>query len=353
MEAYKKQNWSGVSIISTEKIWYNVKHLWWLCLVFFLGYGSLLGINVWKTYQSDLQAVKQDTWQASIQIYYPHETEEEAEAFMILGESSRVIGALNELLEQEGYLLFGEGVGDSIHIERVGSSFGTTVIAEGEVRSQFIAQRFGEIMVESAEEVMGKHGGLMGDAATVPCVVRTNGSTVVFESLEEKNIRFSLGDFVSWKKLMLLFATILLGAAVIFVAILFDRKIRAREEAEAAFSLPCIAVIRRKEKASLALFAAITAALCRNQGIHRLMLTAPDRNDRLEELRQTAEEAAGITVESSPEALTSAATVEACAKAEGVILVIRMNQDRLAQTGQAITNLELVSSHLLGYILMD
>lgn len=353
MEAYKKQNWSGVSIISTQKIWYNIKHLWWICLIFFIGYGSLLGINVWKTYQSDLQAVKQDTWQASIQIYYPHETEEEAEAFMILGESNRVIGALNELLEEAEYPLFGEGICDSISIQRVGSSFGTTVIAEGQERSRFIAQKFGEIMVESAEEVMGKHGGLMGDAAAVPCVVRTNGATVVFERLEEKTIRFSLGDFLSWKKMMLLFATVLLGAAVIFVVILFDRKIRAREEAEAAFSLPCIAVIKKKEKDSAALFAAITAALCHNQGIRKLMLTAPGKNDKLTDLKKMAEKAEGIAVETSQEALTSAGTVEACAQADGVILVIRLNQDRLTQTGQAITNLELVSSHLLGYILID
>lgn len=353
MEYQKKQGWSGVTVISTQKIWQNFKHLWWICLVFFVGYGSLLGMNVWKTYQSDLQAVKQDTYQASIQIYYPHETEEEAEAFIILGESSRVIGALNEALQEEGYRAYGEGIGDHIHIQRVGSSYGTTVLAEGEERSQFMAQRFGEIMVDSAEEVMGKRGGLMGDAVTSPCVVRSNGNTVVFDSAEAKTIQFSLRDFVSWKKIMLLFATILLGVAVIFVVILFDKKVRAREEMETAFSLPCIAVVKRKKADSMALFSTIVQALCHKNGIHKLMIAAAEKDEGLEHLKAGLAVTEEYSVETAESALESAMAVQACAGADGVILVVRLNRDKLDRVGQAITNLDLVSAHLLGYVLID
>lgn len=353
VETNKKTNGTGVTVISTQKIWQNVKHLWWICLLFFVAYGSLLGMNVWKAYQTDQAAVKLDTYQASIQIYYPHETSEEAEAFIILGESNRVLSALNESLTAEGYQPYGQGAGDKISIQRIGSSFGTTVIAEGEARSRYMAQRFGEIMVESGEEVMGKQGGLMGDAITVPCVLRSNGSTVVFERVEDKHIGFSVMDFVSWKKIMVLGATVLLGVAVIFVVILFDKKVRAREELDTVLDLPCIAELKKKKAESRTLFAAITEALCHNEQVQRLVLVAAEKNGELPALQEALKDVPGVAVEGRESVLESAETVRVCAEADGVILVVRMNKDRLDRISQSVTNLELVSAKVLGYILTD
>jgi len=353
VETNKKTNGTGVTVISTQKIWQNVKHLWWICLLFFVAYGSLLGMNVWKAYQADLAAVKLDTYQASIQIYYPHETSEEAEAFIILGESNQVLSALNESLMAAGYQPYGQGVGDKISIQRIGSSFGTTVIAEGEARSQYMAQRFGEIMVESGEEVMGKQGGLMGNAITVPCVLRSNGATVVFDRVEDKHIGFSVMDFVSWKKIMVLGATVLLGAAVIFVVILFDKKVRAREEVDTVLCLPCIAEVKRKKAESGVLFATIAEALCRKEQVQRLVLVSAEKNNELPVLQNILKDLAGVTVKTRESVLESADAVRACAEADGVILVIGMNKDRLDRISQSVTNLELVSAKVLGYIISD
>lgn len=348
-----KINGYGVTVISTQKIWHNVKHLWWICLLFFAAYGSLLGMNVWKAYQEDQQAIQQDTYQASIQIYYPHETSEEAEAFIILGESNRVLSALNESLIKRGYKPYGSGTGDKISIQRIGSSFGTTLIAEGEERSQYMAQRFGEIMVESGKEVMGKQGGLMGDALTVPCVLRSNGTTMVFDTVEDKVISFSVMDFVSWKKIMVLGATVLLGGAVIFVVILFDKKVRAREELEEVLNLPCIAEIKKKKQESRALFVAITQALCHKCQIHELVVASPEKSDILPELQQMLTCVNDLTVTVKESTLESADTVQVCGKADGVILVVHLNHDRLDRVSQSVTNLKLVSADVLGYILID
>ena len=173
----KNRSWSGETMISTQKIWQNIKRFWWVFVICLAAYGAITGKDIINTMRADQIALSRDTYQASTLLYFPHRDNEEGLAFVVLCESEMVVNAVNERLEANGYAAYGDG--DIFDINWVGNSFGLTLTGEGRERMLCMAQAFGESILKSALDVMEKEGSILNEASVLPCVLRSTGAVTV------------------------------------------------------------------------------------------------------------------------------------------------------------------------------
>ncbi len=345
----KNRTWSGETMISTQKIWQNIRRFWWVFVICLAAYGVITGRDILNTMRADQDALSRDTYQASTLLYFPHRDNEEGLAFVVLCESELVVNDVNERLRANGYASY--GAGDTFAIDWVGNSFGLTLTGEGRERMLCMAQAFGDSILKSALDVMGREGSVLNEASVLPCVVRSNGAVTVYEDASQRNASFSLRDFMTWRRLMVLCAMIFIGVAFIFVAILLDRKVRTREELEAVLHASCIGVIRKKKPESRALALAVLYRLCRREETETVAIVSAGACGELESL--AGEVGKTVKVVTGMNLAGQAAAVTACEEAGSVVLVVCANQDTIDEVCQAVRTLELFGTPFLGYLLIQ
>lgn len=344
----KNRSWSGETMISTQKIWQNIKRFWWVFVICLAAYGAITGKDIINTMRADQIALSRDTYQASTLLYFPHRDNEEGLAFVVLCESEMVVNAVNERLEANGYAAYGDG--DIFDINWVGNSFGLTLTGEGRERMLCMAQAFGESILKSALDVMEKEGSILNEASVLPCVVRSTGAVTVYEDASQRSVSFSLRDFMTWRRLMVLCAMIFIGVAFVFVAIILDRKVRTREELEAVLTVPCIGVICKKKPESRELTLAVLSRLCRKEETETLAIISAGACGELEDLAREAGKS--VKVVTGQQLAKQAAAVPVCEAADRVVLVVCVNQDTIDEVCQAAKTLELLGTRFLGYLLI-
>ena len=316
------------NMISVRKIWKNIKKYWWICVLFLLAYGLTVAKNVWSAYQADVRAAQQDTYQASGMVYYPHADEEEGKFFVALCTTERVVDRVNGELLQNGFDKYGSE-GDSIEVHWIGNTFGLTLLGEGQERMSCMMDAFLRCWLEEAQAVSGKEGSVLNDTSVRPCVVKENGSVVVYEDPSQRQAGISLGDIITWRRLMIAAAAFFAGVLVIFVLIVFDERIRTKEEIEEWMSAPCLGILH----------------IC-----HVAFVTWRGKRSLEETLRLLSIQAEYEVLENvskTPEAMKRVVE-EDC-----IILGIYLNQDKRSDVKQTLEELGILGSNILGYLLFD
>ena len=337
------------NIISTKKISQNIKKYWWICLLCLLAYLAVLAADIRKTYQADVAAASRDTYQASGMVYYPHEDEEEGKYFVTLCTTDRVLDLVNEALTSQGYAEYGAG-GDSLNINWQGNTFGLTLYGEGEARMECMMDAFLSAWLSQAEEVSGKSGSILNETTVVPCLIKSTGAVVTYSDPSERRATLALSDIVTWRRLMVSAAAVFAGAIVIFIVIIFDKKIRTEEEIREVLDIPYICTVKSGEEKKEELLYAFLQGICRREHKSHIGLAYLHGEEEAGRLNLQRDE---IQLELLPGGCNTAETVRKSVQMDGIVLALRLNRDRLDEAAQTADRIRLLGIPFLGYILME
>ena len=337
------------NIISTKKISQNIKKYWWICLLCLLAYLAVLGVDIWRTYQADVAAASRDTYQASGMVYYPHEDEEEGKYFVTLCTTDRVLDLVNETLTSQGYAEYGAG-GDSLNINWQGNTFGLTLYGEGEARMECMMDAFLSAWLSQAEEISAKSGSVLNETTVVPCLIKSNGAVVTYSNPSERKATLALSDIVTWRRLMVSAAAVFAGAIVIFIVIIFDKKIRTEEEIREVLDIPYICTVKAGEEKSEALLYAFLQGICHKENRHHIGLVCLQSEEVTGHINHQMDE---IQLEILPGGCDTAEAVQKGTQMDGIVLALRLNRDRLDEAVRAADRIRLLGIPFLGYILME
>jgi hypothetical protein len=210
-------------------------------------------------------------------------------------------------------------------------------------------------MLEVIWEATGVSGYIIDAATVAPCMIDASNNTIIYSDITQKQVSLSLRDFLTWKKVMILCAGVFLGLALIFVAILFDQKVRSREEIDALGQLPCMGVIRKKREDDKKVVYELAKTVCQSHQISNLLMATVGKNPDIEKLAQDFQTATGtlLQVQAGESVLSSSETIERCKTNDGLILVIRANKDTMVSVRRTIDMLEMMDVKTLGYILIE
>ena len=349
-------NWSGVTVISVKKIWQNIKQFWWVILIFVTLFSMVLVRDMKNTYAADQALAAKDTYQSSVLLYYPHRDSEQGYAFVVLCESEMVIARVNARLEGQGFTEYNPS--DVLNINWIGNSFGITLMGEGEDRMLLMAEAFGEAILSSAYEVTGNEGSILNKAWVAPCLVKSSGAVVLLDDVSQRQASFSLKEFLSWKRLMVMGAAVFMGFAVIFIAIILDKKVRTREEMDATLDIACIGVIKKKKKDSWHLTTELLAQVCEKRQCKNLAFVSIKECDEGRILKQELEKKLQSTGYMEDVVIAEGVVMNGSAfsvgkEAEGLVLLVSANRDQLDQVGYAVKSMELLEKKWIGYILFE
>ncbi len=352
MENKEKQ--MAENIITPRKILANLKHFWWFCIIPLVLCGFLVYKDTMSTYRANQMAAQKDMYIASALVYYPTEDEEIGKGNMVIFKSKNTLEKVNEIMIAKGYAPFDEE-NDMLELGHTMASYGLTLIGEGEERMLCMGQAFAESMLAVIQESTGVSGYIIDHATVAPCMIDASGNTIIYDNVSQKQVSLSLRDFLTWKKMMILCAGVFLGLALIFVAILFDKKVRSREELEAFSQIPCMGVIGRKKEKDRKLFLSLVSAMCETSGVSKLMLVSVTKEPLLaglaDEMKAYARE--GLQVEYCEHMTSSAEAADQCYQSDAVVLTIRKDVDNMDGVKRALSNLAMINAKVLGYIMTE
>lgn len=342
------------NIITPRKILANLKYFWWFCIIPLVMCGFLVYKDTMSTYQANQMAAQKDMYIASALVYYPTEDEEIGKGNMVIFKSKNTLEKVNEIMISKGYMPFDEEK-DKLELGHTMASYGLTLIGEGEERMLCMGQAFAESMLAVIQESTGISGYIVDHATVAPCMIDASGNTIIYEDVSQKQVSLSIRDFLTWKKMMILCAGVFLGLALIFVAILFDKKIRSREELEAFCQIPCMGVVGRKKEKDKDLFLSLTSAMCNEYKVSKLILVSVTKENLLPVL---ADEVKGYTgdslqVEYCEGMSNSAEAANRCHQSDAVVLAIRKDIDNVDGVKRALSNLAMINAKVLGYIMTE
>ena len=340
------------NIITPRKILANLKNFWWFCIIPLILCGILVYRDTMSTYEINQRAAARDTYIASALIFYPTVDEEIGQGNMVIFKSKNAIDKANEIMVANGYEPFDDSV-DYLDVGHTMASYGLTLVGEGEQRMLCMAQAFAESMLAVIEEATGISGYVVDQASVAPCMVDSTGNIRIYEDVSERQVSLSIRDFLTWKKLMILCAGVFLGLALIFVAILFDQKIRSREELEAFCQLPCMGVIGSKKEKDQKLIVSLIHAICADHQVNVLMLTSVSKETLLPRIAAEIKEKHAYEVRISEHAAKEAKTMEQCRECDAAVLLIRKNVDSVVTVKRTLTNLEMIQANVVGYIMTE
>lgn len=342
------------NIITPQKILANLKHFWWFCVIPLVFCAVIIYRDTMSTYRVNQAAAARDTYIASALVYFPTEDEEIGKGNMVIFKSKNTMEKVNVILTAEGYAPFDEE-NDTLELGHTMASYGVTLIGEGEDRMLCMGHAFAESMLEVIEEATGMSGYIVDDAIVEPCMVDASGNVRIYSDVSERQVSLSLRDFLTWKKLMILCAGVFLGFALIFVAILFDQKVRSREEMEAFCQLPCMGQIGRKKEKDRKLFVSLANTMCCDRQVAKVMLLSVTKEGMLSGLAGDLEVAADKAYEVMicENGAGTAAAMTQCRSCGAVVLTVRKNVDTVGSVKKALSNLEMIQAQVLGYILTE
>ncbi len=348
-----KERKTAENIITPWKILANLKSFWWFCLIPLVLCGILVYKDTMATYAVNQAAAQKDTYIASALIFYPTEIEADGLGNMVIFKSKNTIEKVNEIMVEKGYVPFDEEY-DLLDVGHTMASYGLTLVGEGEERMRVMAQAFAESMLVVIEEATGIPGHIVDDATVAPCMIDASGTIRIYEEVSERQVSLSIRDFLTWKRLMVLCAGVFFGLALIFVVILFDQKIRCREELEAFCELPCLGVTGGRKEKDRNLIVSLVSAMCEDQQVKKMMLVSVSKEKLLTDLAKSfREESEAYAVLTCEQAEKEAETMNQCRQSDAVVLTVRKNVDSVVSVKRALANLEMIQANVLGYIMTE
>ncbi len=349
----RNENPAQGNVITLRKILENVKRYWWFCLIPILICGIVVYRDTMNTYHYNQTAAQKDQYIASALIYFPTEDEETGKGNMVIFTSSAVIERAGEIMEESGFEPFDEGT-DSLEVGHTMGSYGITLIGEGEERMLCMGEAFAVSMLDVLETATGMSGYIVDHSYVRPCMVDASGSTIIYSDVSQKQVSLSLRDFLSWRNLMILCAGIFVGLALIFVAVLFDTRIRSVEEMNEICSLPCMGVISRKKPEEKKLFFTLSDTMCHDRGCAELTLAAVSSGKDIAGLASEMKESGYETsVSVCDQLMTSAESLQKCRDCKAVVVAVCRDHDKVADIRRALSNLQLMQADVLGYIMIN
>ncbi len=338
--------------ISVRKIWVNVKSFWWICALTMLAAIGLVGLSTWREYQADKLAAQRDTYQADSMIYFPIETEPEATTLMTLLDSQQIVALIDEQLAAQGMEAYSSDQ-DKLSIEWKGSCFPITVISEGEERTRLISETATECLLAWAEEYLNGTGQIVNRTQVYTCIERSSNMVDVYPLGTPRSVKLSLKSFLGWKKLMIICAGALCGAAVVFVLMIFDTKLRTKKEIASICSYPFLGTLGKKAEEEMK---AVYVMACRNvsPGKGTVLYAGYSESDGL---HRAAEQAKGMdggcAVRSAIWGKERLELLKDRTEYGGAVLFVHLNQDTVDQVEMMMEDMKNLQIPVIGYVVAE
>ena len=323
------------NIISFKKIVANIKSFWWLCVLCVLAAIMLVSIDTISTYRSNVAAAQKDSYVGSATIYLKSDNEKDDRAYGALLSSTYVTDRINEYLAEAGFDEYSTST-DSIRIQSMSDStaYGITVLSIGESRTETIGRGFIAALESLASDEMQVQVSLLSELQVKPCIWYTDGSFTTVGDVSQRVVTLSLRDFITWRKMMVVAAGFFLGIALIFIAVIFDEKIRSEEELSSLFPgvyFGCVSDKEELENLRTGLKAYIDA-----ENIKQACF-CPLRHAK----------AAQNALFADGKVAWSDSLVES---SDGYIAVIVLNKDKLKDARRFVNMAEVMHRRIIGYV---
>ncbi|MCI8402371.1 MAG: hypothetical protein HFI38_09860 [Lachnospiraceae bacterium] len=339
------------NVVSVNKLIANIKSYWWVCLICMIC-GILITVrSTLQEYKNNLALASQNFYVSGADFFLDCDVNMDGSVWTVILSSHLVREKTEDKLRDQFQDTLQDG--DRYFIQEKGGSscLGVTVIGEGRDHTLFLAQAVAAAFEEAINECTSVTMRTI-DAATVanPCVVLQNGGILTFTREEDRNVSLSLRDFVSWKKAMTIMAFAFAGLGAIFILILFDNKIRGKEEAEVICNKACIADLRRKgDSATIAIK---LNHLLFGDDESRIVLATLNDGDGFEKVLPLLNKEITERMIQADSICRNADGLLVCSNQEKVVLIVKQDKDTVGLLKEAMRNIELVSGILAGYILV-
>ncbi len=357
MEQKTTREWKGEMLVSTRKIWCNIKKYWILGAAVLVICAVLVGLLTFREYRADLASAAMDTYQGQALVYIDSGDEDYSDAYSALLYSERIREQVNEALLANGFEEFDKNL-DTANVDMSGTSMCYRVIVRsiGLERTQFLAQEYTRLLLEEAREIMGLRGELIDEPVMTTYMTRANGSVEIFELDEPRTVTLSLSSFLSWNKIMIIGAGVFLWCAFVAVKVFYDCTLRSREEMDQISPVPCFCEIQKGDRESARLLAALLDAVGEQTQKRQILLIAPGAGKGLTAAFDAIQEAlkerkSGVGLEMAAQAAVSADSLDQARDAQLVYLFASVDEDDANETDRAFANLSTVGAELEGYII--
>lgn len=345
------QSYVGETIISTKKIWANIKAFWWICLVTLALAAGVVAFSTYRSYQANKAVETKDSYIGSAVLYLSSTNDKDARAYAAILKSQATIQAVNDALEKAGMKAYSSATDSfSIQSQSDSTAFGLTILSIGQERTALLLEVVIEQVLSTASDVMGVKAELLSEGVVKPCVWYADGSFRTLASPDQRVVHLSLSDFVTWKKLMIVCAGAFLGVAAIFVAILFDNKVRSSEELQAVLEIPYFGEVGGRKAGEQEK----TWFMLQTQFLHHtgtLALITAGKDDKLSMLGAQIGEKLECKVQTGDRAAMCVDAMKMCAQSAGVILAVRADRDTMPQIRTLAEQMKVAQIPLKGYIL--
>jgi len=333
--------------ISTQKIWIHIKKFWWVCLLTTAAAVAMVAFTTWREYRFDKASALRDTYQANSMIYFPTENEDQARTLMTVLNSEQVVSRLNAALAERGLQEFDSGQ-DKLSIEWKGNCFPITVLAEGEERARLLSEAATESLLQWAEEHLGKTGQIVNHTELFTALERSSGEVEIYLLGTPRNVKLGIGSFLGWKKLMVICAGVFCGAALIFVLLIFDTKLRSKKEVANICDYPCLGSIRKSSQQDTE---AVAAVLRRVMPEEAALYVSCSSNDTVRKVAEKSENRCHVKAEGwEKDRLEVLKEKEAYG---GAVVFVRLNYDTVDQLECVLEDLENLKIKISGYVVTE
>lgn len=337
--------------ISVKKIWVNVKKFWWVCALTMAATVGLVAVSTWKEYQRDRIAAQRDTYQADSMIFFPVESEMEATTLIAVLNSQQVVSQVDAQLAAQGWEAL-DGDRDKMSTIWQGNCFPITVISEGEERARLISESATEALLAWLQKHLGGRGQIVNRTEVFTCIERASGRVETFPLGSPRNVSLSLKSFLGWKKLMIVCAGVLCGAAVIFVLLIFDTKLRSKKEAAGICPYPCLGTLGKNAgEEGKAVYAMARRRLPREGG--RILYAAYSSSDLFSQAVLAANGQEDGVVRAAVWEKERLEIIRDGAQYDSAVLFVRLNKDTADQIETVMQDMKNLQIPLVGYVVAE
>ncbi len=356
MNQTSTKEWKGEMLISTRKIWCNIKKYWLLGAVVIAACAAMVVLMTVREYRADLAAASLETYQGEALVYIDSADEDYSDAYTALLYSERIRTQVNDALLANGFEKFNKKL-DTANVDMKGTSMCYRVIVRsiGLERTQFLARTYTELLVKEAKDIMGLKGKIIDEPVMTTYLTKTNGGVEIFELDEPKKVAVSLGSFLSWKKIMIMGAGFFLWCAFVMVKVFYDTTLRSREEIDQVSVVPFFCEVKKGKQDSYELLAALLDGVSGRTENGRILLAAPKAGRGLADVfegikKALADRHSRVELSMAEGLVDSAEALDRAKEAGAVFLFVMLDQDSAEDTHQAFANLSVVGAGLYGYI---
>lgn len=355
-QASSTNEWKGEMLISTRKIWCNIKKYLLLGVVVMAACIGLAVLMTIREYRADLASAALETYQGEALVYIDSADEDYSDAYMALLYSERIRNQVDQALLENGFEKFNKEL-DTANVDMKGTSMCYRVIVRslGLERTRFLAKTYTELLLQETKSIMGLKGRIIDDPVMTTYLTKANGGVEIFELDEPKKVTISLGSFLSWKKIMLVGAGFFLWCAFVVARVFYDSTLHSREEIDQVSIVPYFCEVRKGKQESCALLAALLDGVSERTENGSILLAAPKTSKLLtavfEGTKKALEERnSKVKLSMAEDLVGSADALDAARAAGAVFLFVTLDQDSAEDTHQAFSNLSVVGAGMYGYI---